>query len=61
MQDISYGEWTNVEGIAAEMASRFPYEDPQACRDIVKLVTIHVEAGLASRHAREQRDLSSPT
>jgi hypothetical protein len=45
----------NVEGIAAEIAATFPFQDPTACREILHAMTTFVESGLQNRAERHQR------
>jgi hypothetical protein len=55
------GDETNVEGIACQLASTFPFEDEEACEEILELLPNLVRASLknrATRHAKRGKKLS---
>jgi hypothetical protein len=56
--NTTVNEETNIEGIAAELLSRMPFDDPEACRDIFGLMKSGLDRLLthrAERHARDER------
>ena len=57
MDDNRYnGDEPNVEGLVGEFISRMPWDDPQACRDILQLLMEESERLLAHRAARIKRE-----
>ena len=57
--DFSAEFETNVEGIAAEMLSRMPFDDPDACRDICVVLPFMLDVALTSREQRHSRPPAS--
>ncbi|MET3995003.1 hypothetical protein ABID65_006669 [Bradyrhizobium sp. S3.9.2] len=49
------GDETNVEGIACQMASNFPFEDAEACEEILEVLPTLVRASIASRAKRHAK------
>jgi hypothetical protein len=50
------GDEPNVEGLVGEFLSRMPWDDPQACREIIQLWTQEVERFLKNRDDRLRRE-----
>jgi hypothetical protein len=50
------GDEPNVEGLVGEFLSRMPWDDPQACREIILLLTEETDRFNANRAARLRRE-----
>jgi hypothetical protein len=59
MVEHFHNDEINVESIAAEMASFFPLDDADACRDILRVLPVLVEQLLGMRRERHARDASA--
>jgi hypothetical protein len=50
------GDEFNIEGTAGDHAARYPFEDPDACRELHRQTWQHVLIHLANRAARQVQD-----